>query len=64
MAVHNAGVTGVDLRPVEATIGFLEEVQPAKMVFNHCTGSVVMSRMQERFGAAFVPGASGMVLEV
>lgn len=43
---------------------FLEEVLPDKIVVNHCTGSVVMSRMQDRFKERFLPGATGMVLQV
>jgi 7,8-dihydropterin-6-yl-methyl-4-(beta-D-ribofuranosyl)aminobenzene 5'-phosphate synthase len=47
---------------VEATMDFLEEVLPEKIIVNHCTGSVVMSRMLDRFKDRFVPGHTGLVL--
>jgi len=55
---------GAPLSRVEATMEFLEEISPGRMVFNHCTGSVVMSRMLDRFGGAFIPGQTGLVMEV
>ncbi len=55
---------GAPLDRVDKTMDFLEEVLPDRIVVNHCTGSVVMSRMQDRFKERFLPGATGMVLQV
>jgi 7,8-dihydropterin-6-yl-methyl-4-(beta-D-ribofuranosyl)aminobenzene 5'-phosphate synthase len=55
---------GAPISKVEATMDYLEEIAPGKMIFNHCTGSVVMSRMLDRFGGRFVPGNTGLATEV
>jgi 7,8-dihydropterin-6-yl-methyl-4-(beta-D-ribofuranosyl)aminobenzene 5'-phosphate synthase len=55
---------GAPISKVEATMDFLEEIRPQIMMFNHCTGSVVMSRMQDRFKERFIPGATGILLQV
>jgi len=52
---------GAPLSKVKATMDFLEEVAPAKIIVNHCTGAVVMSRMMDRFKDRFIPGATGLV---
>ena len=41
---------------------FLEEIMPDRMIINHCTGSILMSRMLDRFGERFIPGATGMMM--
>jgi 7,8-dihydropterin-6-yl-methyl-4-(beta-D-ribofuranosyl)aminobenzene 5'-phosphate synthase len=53
---------GAPLDKVEKTMDFLEEVVPDKIIVNHCTGSVVMSRMLDRFGDRFIPGNTGLVV--
>jgi len=55
---------GAPLSKIEATMDYLEEILPDRMVVNHCTGSVVISRMLDRFGARFIPGQSGLSLEL
>ncbi len=55
---------GAPLSKVEATMEFLDGLDCGKMIFNHCTGSVVMSRMVDRFPGRFIPGQTGLVLEV
>ena len=52
---------GAPLSKIEATIEFLEEVLPDKIIVNHCTGSAVMSRMMDRFKERFIPGCTGLV---
>jgi len=53
---------GAPVSKVEATMDFLEEIMPDKMIINHCTGTVVMSRMQDRFGERFLPGTTGLMM--
>jgi 7,8-dihydropterin-6-yl-methyl-4-(beta-D-ribofuranosyl)aminobenzene 5'-phosphate synthase len=53
---------GAPVSKVEATMDFLEEILPDKMIINHCTGSIVMSRMLDRFGPRFVPGQTGLAM--
>jgi len=55
---------GAPVSRVEVTMDHLEEIAPDKMIFNHCTGSVVMSRMLDRFKSSFIPGATGLVTEL
>jgi metal-dependent hydrolase (beta-lactamase superfamily II) len=55
---------GAPVSKIEATMEYLDELRPEKMVINHCTGSVVMSRMLDRYGDRFIPGMTGLVLEV
>lgn len=55
---------GAPAAKIEATMDYLEEVSPERMVINHCTGAVVVSRMLDRFGPNFMPGQTGMVLQV
>ncbi len=52
---------GAPLPKVEATMDFLEEVLPDRIIVNHCTGSVVMSRMLDRFKDRFIPGQTGLI---
>ena len=55
---------GAPVPKVEVTMDHLEEIAPDRMIFNHCTGSVVMSRMLDRFKSSFIPGATGLVVEL
>jgi len=55
---------GAPVSKIEATMEYLDEVLPDRMVINHCTGSIVMSRMLDRYGERFIPGMTGMVLQV
>jgi len=55
---------GAPVSRVEVTMDHLEEIAPDKMIFNHCTGSVVMSRMLDRFKSSFIPGVTGLVTEL
>jgi 7,8-dihydropterin-6-yl-methyl-4-(beta-D-ribofuranosyl)aminobenzene 5'-phosphate synthase len=55
---------GAPVSKVEVTMDHLEELAPDRMIFNHCTGSVVMSRMQDRFKGSFIPGATGLMVEL
>jgi 7,8-dihydropterin-6-yl-methyl-4-(beta-D-ribofuranosyl)aminobenzene 5'-phosphate synthase len=55
---------GAPISKVEATMDYLEEILPDRMIINHCTGSVVISRMLDRFGERFIPGQAGLALEV
>ena len=55
---------GAPVSKVEATMDFLEEILPDRMIINHCTGSIVMSRMLDRFGERFIPGTTGMMLQL
>jgi 7,8-dihydropterin-6-yl-methyl-4-(beta-D-ribofuranosyl)aminobenzene 5'-phosphate synthase len=49
---------------IAATMEFLDGALPEKIVINHCTGSVVVSRMLDRYKERFVPGQAGMVLSL
>jgi len=53
---------GAPVEKVEKTMDFIQEALPDRIVVNHCTGSVVMSRMLDRFGGRFTPGNTGLVL--
>lgn len=55
---------GAPPEKVAKTMDFLEEVLPDRMIVNHCTGTVVMSRMLDRFKDRFIPGQTGLSLEV
>lgn len=55
---------GAPLEKTEKTMNFLEEVLPANMIVNHCTGTAVMARMLERIKDHFVPGQRVLVAEV
>lgn len=48
---------------LEPTIEFLEEADVEKMVFSHCTGTVAISKLMDRFPGRMVPGQSGLYLE-
>jgi len=43
---------------------FLEEIPPDRMIINHCTGSIVMSRMLDRFQERFTPGMTGLMMQL
>jgi len=45
---------------LEPTLDFLEELAPPKMIFNHCTGTLAIARMIERFKDTFIPGQTGL----
>lgn len=49
---------------IEATMKFLDEDPPDRIVVNHCTGSVVISRMLDRYPGRFIPGQAGMMLQL
>jgi 7,8-dihydropterin-6-yl-methyl-4-(beta-D-ribofuranosyl)aminobenzene 5'-phosphate synthase len=55
---------GAPQSKIQATMEFLDEALPDKMVINHCTGSVVISRMLDRYRERFLPGQAGMVLNL
>lgn len=55
---------GAPLDKVEATMDFLEEILPDRIIVTHCTGAVVMSRMMDRFKDRFVPGMTGLSIVV
>jgi len=52
---------GAPISKVEATTDFLDEVLPYKIIANPCTGSVVMSRILDRFKDRFIPCQTGFV---
>lgn len=47
---------------VNASLDFLEEILPEKIVPCHCTGLAVIARILERFGDRAVAGQAGMTL--
>ena len=49
---------------VEATLDFLEEFLPEKLVPCHCTGLTVAARMAQRFKDRVVPGQAGMMISL
>jgi 7,8-dihydropterin-6-yl-methyl-4-(beta-D-ribofuranosyl)aminobenzene 5'-phosphate synthase len=55
---------GAPASKVEATMDFLEEILPDKIIVNHCTGSIVMSRMLDRFQERFTPGMTGLMMQL
>jgi 7,8-dihydropterin-6-yl-methyl-4-(beta-D-ribofuranosyl)aminobenzene 5'-phosphate synthase len=48
---------------LEPTMEFLEEADVEKMVFSHCTGTVAISKLMDRFPGRMVPGQSGLCME-
>jgi len=55
---------GAPVSKIEATMDFLDEILPDRMIINHCTGSIVMSRMLDRFGPRFTPGQTGLAMSL
>ncbi|MFH1149097.1 MAG: MBL fold metallo-hydrolase [Actinomycetota bacterium] len=53
---------GAPLEKAEKTMDYLEEIAPDRIVACHCTGTVVTSRMLDRFGDRFTPGQTGLVI--
>jgi 7,8-dihydropterin-6-yl-methyl-4-(beta-D-ribofuranosyl)aminobenzene 5'-phosphate synthase len=49
---------------LDPTMEFLQEAEVEKMVFSHCTGTVAISRLMDRFPGRMVPGQSGLYLEL
>jgi 7,8-dihydropterin-6-yl-methyl-4-(beta-D-ribofuranosyl)aminobenzene 5'-phosphate synthase len=61
-------IGGTHLGPVSAdqqdrTIDELESMNPDFIAANHCTGFVMMAKLQERFGSRFIPAFVGTVIE-
>jgi 7,8-dihydropterin-6-yl-methyl-4-(beta-D-ribofuranosyl)aminobenzene 5'-phosphate synthase len=53
-----------DVKRLQPTIEFLDEVAPEKMIFTHCTGPKAAALMMERFKERFVPSQTGLQLSV
>lgn len=61
-------IGGTHLGPVaarqqEQTIAQLEAYQPEFVAANHCTGFLMMARLQQVFGDRFIPAFAGTVIE-
>lgn len=55
---------GAPVSRIEATMDYLDEVMPDKIIINHCTGSVVISRMLDRYPGRFIGGQAGLMMEL
>jgi len=55
---------GAPRERVVATLDFLEEILPDRMIFCHCTGQAVMSEMSELFKERVLTGQTGLVMNV
>ncbi len=52
-----------DERQQLLTLEELERLEPQIVAANHCTGFFMMARLQQIFGARFIPALTGMVIE-